>query len=528
MSNLIVPHLTSHQKRKAQNRAAQRAFRERKEKHLKDLETRVDSLTKASEADKHENGLLRAQVERLQSELKEYKKRMSMSSTGISQSPPNVARFESRSNSKTGNSDFQFDFPKFGALPGSQLFDNQPKRDASRVSPGTQPMRQQSQTSYQSPRSQVQTQPTNGITSSHSSRSGSVNAQNNATSIDGFNSTLPQMPSSLFTPSILNLGAADYGFNKTASPQNVDNGGDSNSGISRAFRFNSGSTTSNTASPSASSLSQFNPNSSCGTSPESSHESPPSDANKAKSNSNTYSFNSNPTNQNSFANIADSSANVNSNPSTDFSFDWLANQNGGQFDPVLFGDYRDSQDAVVGDGDFNNGFFNDAFPYDFGSPLNFDLNSPKMQQQQQNISASRNLLAEVEKAREGGDDDMLPVDTKQYSQEVHQVSEKKNVPLAQAEKMLNCNTIWSQLQQNPDFQDGKFDLDGLCAELRAKAKCSESGVTVPSEHVDAAFKKLGGNERAPTESHYAHMKGVDYLFQRESVDEALKKLGGGL
>ena len=33
-------------KRKAQNRAAQRAFRERKEKHLKDLETKVEDLRK--------------------------------------------------------------------------------------------------------------------------------------------------------------------------------------------------------------------------------------------------------------------------------------------------------------------------------------------------------------------------------------------------------------------------------------------------------------------------------------------------
>ncbi|KAG9718062.1 PAP1-domain-containing protein, partial [Aureobasidium melanogenum] len=52
-------------KRKAQNRAAQRAFRERKEKHLKDLETKVEALSKAQEQDKHENGLLRAQVQRL-------------------------------------------------------------------------------------------------------------------------------------------------------------------------------------------------------------------------------------------------------------------------------------------------------------------------------------------------------------------------------------------------------------------------------------------------------------------------------
>ena len=47
--------------------------------------------------------------------------------------------------------------------------------------------------------------------------------------------------------------------------------------------------------------------------------------------------------------------------------DWLVQENGGQFDPVLFGDYREPQEAIVS-GD--NGFFNDAFPlYDF-SPFN--------------------------------------------------------------------------------------------------------------------------------------------------------------
>jgi len=42
---------------------------------------------------------------------------------------------------------------------------------------------------------------------------------------------------------------------------------------------------------------------------------------------------------------------------------------------VLFGDYRDSHAAIVGDGDFTGGFFSDALPsVDFGSPFNWDLN----------------------------------------------------------------------------------------------------------------------------------------------------------
>ncbi|KAJ5748833.1 uncharacterized protein N7511_010529 [Penicillium nucicola] len=52
-------------KRKAQNRAAQRAFRERKERHVRDLEDKVNSLEQASDS-------LQADNERLKRELARY------------------------------------------------------------------------------------------------------------------------------------------------------------------------------------------------------------------------------------------------------------------------------------------------------------------------------------------------------------------------------------------------------------------------------------------------------------------------
>lgn len=85
------------------------------------------------------------------------------------------------------------------------------------------------------------------------------------------------------------------------------------------------------------------------------------------------------------------------------------------------------------------------------------------------------------------------------------------------------------MQSNPDFQDGKFDLDGLCSELRAKARCSESGVMVDQDHVDKALKKLGKtheeNQRdnlgPPEDEGKGHL-----LFEQDSWDKVLKKLGG--
>ncbi|KIO07348.1 hypothetical protein M404DRAFT_43642, partial [Pisolithus tinctorius Marx 270] len=55
-------------KRKEQNRAAQRAFRERKEKHVKDLEDQVAALEAKNEEAQTENNNLRDLLSRLQQE----------------------------------------------------------------------------------------------------------------------------------------------------------------------------------------------------------------------------------------------------------------------------------------------------------------------------------------------------------------------------------------------------------------------------------------------------------------------------
>ncbi|KAF9652052.1 hypothetical protein BDM02DRAFT_3089936, partial [Thelephora ganbajun] len=55
-------------KRKEQNRAAQRAFRERKEKHVKDLEDKVAELEMKNQRTESENENLRDLLSRLQEE----------------------------------------------------------------------------------------------------------------------------------------------------------------------------------------------------------------------------------------------------------------------------------------------------------------------------------------------------------------------------------------------------------------------------------------------------------------------------
>ncbi|QIX01904.1 hypothetical protein AMS68_007421 [Peltaster fructicola] len=497
-------------KRKAQNRAAQRAFRERKEAHLKDLETKVSELTKSSEADKHENGLLRAQVDRLQVELREYRKRLSLNGSSVKRSPTLPA---TQSRNQMG---FQFEFPKFGSLPAAQILaGNTITPPLSAHSPVSTNLNSQGQLSRHNSEGRSLSPTATNQLSQASSRMSSVDPAgllpySTSDNMHGFASTLPQMGKSnndpfgdLFSPSILksvNAGAGNSYF-ANDSTNSVSNGGDSTAGIpdNRVFRFNSTSVGSDSASPSMSSLSQgHTANSSCGTSPEPVNDSP---ATKLKTMEST-----NENAQFSFTDLPNQSL------TNDINFANLDNFNVPQidtFDPVLFGDYRDTNDNIVGGGDFTGGFFNDSFDgstLDFGSPSNlFGILSPAAPQVSNATTPSRNLISECDKVRDGGDDDYGLPGTKKTTK-----PEQSN--------LVSCTKIWSQLQSNPDFQDGKFDLDGLCSELRTKARCSESGLMVDSNHVEAALKKMTQKEGKP---------GGGLMFEQDSWDNVLKKLKAG-
>lgn len=518
---------------------------------MKDLETKVSELTKAQEADKHENGMLKAQVDRLQIELKEYRKRLSLNS-GVSRSPPLTAKnSQNRSNSNPSSTggNFQFDFPKFGALPGSQIFGNQGgngnasnsgvlKRDSltppqvtqsptaisgyrqqsqsqsqSQTQPHSQTCRQSSMARSLSPTSMQNNGGKTGTPSQFTNLNPSFAAYSTNNNMHGFASTLPQMNggndglADLFSPSLLKSASVDGYFDDSQTSNSNSNnsqavngngGNDSTSGLNRVFQFNSSSSTSDGTSPSASSQSQWNgngANSSCGTSPEPSHGSPAINDKAQMPTQKQQSPLSQFTDINGLANTG-----MNATfglPNIDYNVPSL-----GSFDPVSLGDYRDSNDAIVGGGDFTGGFFDDALnsaSFDYGSPSNLFgiLQSP---QQTYNplpaphsvISAShpapsQALMAEIENARDGGDDDYGLPNNKQQS--------KPQTKADSTGKLISCNNIWNQLQSNPDFQEGKFDLDGLCSELRAKARCSESGVMVDQDHVDAALKKLGKKDQ---------------------------------
>lgn len=109
--------------------------------------------------------------------------------------------------------------------------------------------------------------------------------------------------------------------------------------------------------------------------------------------------------------------NSSSNAATPNSLDWLTQQNGGNFDPVLFADYRDPVNEI--NAGINMSFFDDAFPMttsfaDIESPFGSNLQ----------LVGKKDLVAEADRA-ENNDDD-----------------EDEVVPADDPKKMLSCNKIW--------------------------------------------------------------------------------------
>ncbi|KND90663.1 AP-1-like transcription factor [Tolypocladium ophioglossoides CBS 100239] len=399
-------------KRKAQNRAAQRAFRERKEKHLKDLETKVQELENASEAANHENSKLRQQVDRITTELNQYKQRMALMTNSNKGPPREKVQFGSAALNTLSDVSFQFEFPKFGALPGPPA-NKQSVQKSQVISP------------------QQKGQLASAILS-HSNDSKSPQSVRHSVHDSPFKDDLAKF-SGIFTPSMASS-------HRTGSRASLESAAYSLGGA--------------TSSPSASSNSNAGPSSSCGTSPEPSNQSPmgfkpletlttigeeqPATAAKGQ-------------NFSQFANVDMGGSNL----------DWLASQNGGQFDPQLFGDYREPQDNILSNASFDDFFNNDAFNSDFLTPYN---TAPAT------TAHKKNLIDEIDAKQDSLDDDLPKKDN------------------------MNRNQIWEKLQECTKAQSGDFDLDGLCSELTKKAKCSGSGPVVGEKDFDTILKKYMGKD----------------------------------
>jgi AP-1-like transcription factor len=480
---------------------------------LKDLETKLEDLEKATERTNQENGLLRAQVERQQVELKEYRKRLSWISNSGQGTNPSLASSApgaaARKSLNSNQNDFQFEFPRFGDVPTNQASYN----STSSSNPTNQPIRSSTlpskpnsfgvpgvvgRISLTSSSPQLPG-PSYGSTGNSpinaSTASPPVPTVQNLASNGGFDSF-----SGLFSPSILEASrkASSTYFpenSPTYSNQVSRKNSDQYASLATNFRQYSNSSLTNTHSPASSYESQPN-NSSIGTSPESSLSSPTQRL--TDYGLNTIREEDQPQThfggrRHFWEELAMSSRDWEKPVTRTISitddcippsgpgitpglypnsFNWFAQQNGGGFDPVLFGDYRESQDAVASQ-DFG-AFFNDAFPLpELGSPEhNFDEVTPS--------PVKPDLLTQVEAAKDG---------------------KEGCTPREDPSKMVTCNKIWygnmfsplgsnadlrrrDRLQSMEKFRNGEIDIDNLCSDLRSKARCTERGGAVRQEDVD--------------------------------------------
>ncbi|RYO75269.1 hypothetical protein DL766_003277 [Monosporascus sp. MC13-8B] len=414
-------------KRKAQNRAAQRAFRERKEKHLKDLETKVEELEKASAAANNENSQLRAQIEKMTVELGEYRKRLTLLGNAP-RSASAASRHQSFGQSaiqNLGDVNFQFEFPKFGTLPGLSMVsaNSNTKRSTSYPSPSSS-----NTTGQNSPQEQSSDKPSSGP-----AKGGDAS--------DAQSKEPKEAPARVPSTS------------DSASPYENMYGGVSRASLDSATFSPNGAAG---ASPSSSSNSNVGPSSSCGTSPEPFTQSPvgfkPLET-LTTIGEEQPAFTSDPT-----SGFATNFGNI------DFgNFDWLPSQNGGQFDPQLFGGYREPQNNILANTTFDS-FFNDAFDVDFTTPYNV-APSPK--------PTKKNICDEIDAQKE-----------------------QEDIITSVNGNLLTCNNIWEKLQTCPKVHTGEIDLDGLCSDLQKKAKCGGTGAVVDEQDFKAIMTRYLGPDAA--------------------------------
>lgn len=152
--------------------------------------------------------------------------------------------------------------------------------------------------------------------------------------------------------------------------------------------------------------------------------------------------------------------------------DWMAQQNGGTFDPVLFGDYRDSQDNILNDTAFGD-FFNDAFPLqDFGTPYYTREVPPK-----------KDLMQEIEIQKSTSPGEFGPGDDKKQFLACDKLWFVRCV-LAAVINLLISPRFRDRVQASEKVRNGEVDMDDLCSQLKSKAKCSGKGAMIDQKEVD--------------------------------------------
>lgn len=404
---------------------------------MKDLETKVDDLEKASESANHENSILRAQIEKMSVELREYRKKLSSNggtarNSSLNNGLPNYLAGKGFGNGLNNPNDvnFQFEFPRFGRLPGPSPSSTLLTGVSTSPTVNGNQIPSPVERNQVSPRDQsLQYSASNGSTAGLTQTPGQLDG--------GDMSGL----SGLFSPSLLESVGKTPPFEYFGNTANGSNGSRSSTD-SASGNMSTGHNTSY-SSPSASSNSNHGPSSSCGTSPEPTTMQSPGYSKATDTTLTTIGEEQSGTGEGEHTfcdklnmacgnpnepvprSMSDPGANSGNlgTPSFDINgIDWFAQQNNNQFDPQLFGDYREPQENILSGDNYGDSFFADAFSLgDFTSPFNM-APSP--------LPPKNDLVAQIDQK---------------------QNEEEEVVPGEDTSQMLSCNTIWYVVTNNTHF-----------------------------------------------------------------------------
>ncbi|KAH3685563.1 hypothetical protein WICPIJ_003464 [Wickerhamomyces pijperi] len=499
-------------KRTAQNRAAQRAFRERKERKMKELEDKVTLLEDEKKSMNTESEFLRMQVQMLMNELARHKGVKDFKELGLTLNlpvdQPNSGKTGSISSSSTtsmsvangGSSSVENTTPESATQPFSFEFPWSRKNSSSFPKGSTSPLQ------FNSP---------------NTAATGNSNNSNNNVN-PGLASDCSTTCSAQSSPPFEVLGITDDNLITFPSKQqtNVQKGqgqgqtpaqGQSLLGTDFNFddHFDEG-------------ISDFcaDLNSACGTkacplptksSPSktvSEISTPPS---RSQSHFNAFSGVAlNPTfsiNEELDQHINTLDNNNNSNslfaPSSGITFDQsLAFSPAGLRDDSIFGFFDiDNQfnesDKVKHkneeDEDALKGLISEESRYD---PFGLFENVPLL-----NTATTSNNTPATSDATTTPNPKQYTIPysqinelTKPSTTDKSKSNENEIVPNKEG-RLLKCTEIWDRVTSHPRYSD--IDIDGLCSELRAKAKCSDKGVVIDYDDVNKVINNSLGSSHGP-------------------------------
>lgn len=436
-------------KRKAQNRAAQRAFRERKEKHLRDLETKISQLEGETAAKNSENEFLRFQVQRLQNELKLYREKPGSGvsgggaggalgagggALGATAGAPS-STVQSAPIPEMSSKPFTFEFPSYNVPKPTDL-----EREA------------REQLQREQIRGYLQRKPSSVASDTTSPASQNSCNQSPCTNPSAYTSPQSQSGSSSGGVSQQKplVGATMAALNGKPDPHAVDFCAELSKACVNKAELLQQQQRSATASASPTASTSVVP---CADAPGATQQS----AGQPSVSTPTSSSTATAPPQLS-ASVATAGSDL---PGSDFLFDM-------PFD-MDFMSYRDPVSETAHLDDF-------SLPELTTETSMFDPLDPH---------ASHDVISGKPLSTMGATNSGVNNGLGSGAPEVKKEEDEDLLMFSKPKTLMNCTAVWDRITSHPKF--GDIDIEGLCSELRNKAKCSESGVVLTELDVDGVL-----------------------------------------